>query len=95
MNDSKHKVPYSVVTIDVMDAYPLADVFEEGRRYATICRDFASLERAIKLADRLFIALNSDVASFDEWIESDSGFDVRIYDKEFRCVYKAHTKLTK
>lgn len=97
MNQEKYvcQFPLSVITIDVYDAYALADVFDEERRYAVIARDFASLEKSIEMADRLFAALNPNVKTLDEWVESDSGFDVRVYDKAYHCMYKAHTTLTK
>jgi len=82
---------YSVVIIDLLDAYPYADVFDENR-YAIVGRNYSSLALAQGLADRLFEALNPNADSLTKWEEIE-GHDVRIYDGNMKCVYKAHQKL--
>lgn len=47
----------------------------------------------VKLSDRLFEALNPGKKTQYQWYELDDGYDVRVYDKNNACVYKAHEKL--
>ncbi len=91
-DNEKFKSPYSIAIIDLLDAYHYADVFEDDR-FAVIARNFIDLDKSIALADRLFRALNPDSKSQEEWCEYDDGFDVRIYDSEAQCAYKAHERL--
>ncbi len=85
---------YTVAIIDLLDAYHYADIFDD-ERYAIVGNNFASYAGSVELADRLFTALNPCKKNQSEWIEWDDGWDVRIYDKNSRCVYKAHEKLPK
>lgn len=86
------KPPYTVVIIDLFDAYAYADVFD-AERYAFVGKNYTDLDKCIGLADRLFSALNPDATTQAEWTEWDAGHDVRIYDADFKCLYKAHEKL--
>ncbi len=92
--EKQFKLPYTIAIIDLMDAYHYADVFDDDR-YKILASDFSSLEHCIALADRLFLALNPNDRTRAEWHYMDKGWDVRIYDKEASCVYKAHEKLPK
>ena len=84
---------YAIVVIDLLDANPFADVFEDETRYAVIGRNFTSLAQSIALANRLFFALNPKAETQTNWAELE-GHDVRIYDREMNCLYKAHQKLS-
>ncbi len=86
------KLPYTVAVIDLFDAYHYADVFDE-ERYAIIGKNYSKLVACIELADRLFWALNPNVKTQADWIEWDAGHDVRVYDADSKCLYKAHEKL--
>jgi len=90
------KDPFTVAIIDLIDAYHYADAFS-GDRYAWLGRQkyagYYDLETVIAMADRLFWALNPGVKTQEDWIKWDSGYDVRVYDSEVRCVYAAHEKL--
>lgn len=84
--------PYTVVIIDLLDAYHYADVFDD-ERYAIVGKNFSSYTGCVKLADRLFKALNYGKKTQTEWIEWEDGWDVRIYDSNYKCVYRAYEKL--
>jgi hypothetical protein len=51
-----------------------------------------NLEVAKDLADALFVVKNYKWTSLQEMNSYDAGYDVRIYDKNRTCVYKAHTR---
>lgn len=85
------KAPYTVVIIDLLDAYVHADVFDNDR-YAFVGKNYTDLGYCIALADRLFSALNPKATTQPEWSEQDAGHDVRIYDADFECLYKGHEK---
>lgn len=93
-NTEDIKLPLTVTVIDMFDAYHYADVFDE-ERYAVIGRNYTNYEMVVALADRLFSALNFGNKTQADWIKWEAGHDVRIYDAENRCVYKAHEKLPK
>lgn len=88
--------PYVIAIIDLFDCYHYADIVDKDR-YAWIgWQDYAKyvdFDVVIGMADRLFWALNPSAKTQAEWYEWDAGFDVRIYDKNYACVYKAHEKL--
>ena len=50
-------MPFTVVVIDLLDAYHYADIFDD-ERYAIIGKNFINYNGCVKLADRLFAALN-------------------------------------
>lgn len=92
------KQTYKILILDLFDAYHYADVVEGDWRYAWLTGGPApinNLEKATALADRLFAALNPDAKTQPEWYKWDAGYDVRIYDAQDSCVYKAHEKLPK
>lgn len=89
VKEKEFKPPFTVTIIDLMDAYHYADFFDDYR-YKVLASDFGNLEDCISLADRLFWALNPYDNTQEEWYEMDKGWDVRVYDKEASCVYKAH-----
>lgn len=86
--------PYTVTIIDCLDAYHHADVFDDDK-YAVVGKNYSDLGMCMALADRLFYALNPLVKSQAEWTEWEDGHDVRVYDADLNCVYKAHDKLPK
>jgi len=94
----KGEAPYAIAIIDLNDAYHYADVFDE-ERYAWLgwqeYAKYINYEMVIALADRLFFALNPDAKTQRDWTELDAGYDIRIYDVNFKCIYKAHEKLPK
>ena len=91
-NSKNKKAPYTVVILDLLDAYHFADVFDENR-YKILSNNFVSYEGCVKLADRLFWALNPEDKTQEDWCEMDDGWDVQVYNADFHCVYKAHEKL--
>lgn len=93
-NSEEIKMPLTVTVIDMFDAYHYADVFD-AERYAIIGKNYTNLEKATVLADRLFIALNFGDKTQTDWIKWEAGHDVRIYDADNNCIYKAHEKLPK
>lgn len=87
--------PFKLLILDLFDAYHYADVFDDWR-YAWLSGGFApyvDFDIITALADRLFSALNPNKKTQPEWYELDAGYDVWVYDKNEKCVYKAHTKL--
>jgi len=92
----KPKPPFTIAIIDLIDAYHYADVFDE-ERYAWLGHqayaEYVVYDIVMALSDRLFWALNPDAKTQEDWIEWESGYDVRIYDADSSCVYKAHEKL--
>ena len=89
------KPPFDIMVIDLIDAYHYADFFEEKRSVRIGCEGyiFGDYDSSVSLADRLFWALNPDAKTQQEWYRYDMGYDVRIYDANHNCVYKAHEKL--
>lgn len=88
--------PFKLLILDLFDAYHYADVFEGDWRYAWLTGGFApyvDFDIVLGLANRLFAALNPNKNTQPEWYEMDAGYDVWIFDKTEKCVYKAHTKL--
>jgi hypothetical protein len=83
-----HQPPYSVVILDATDAYYYADVMENMEEYARV-EDFG---KAIALADALFVVKNYRWDSLAAMNDVDGGYDVRVYDSTFSCVYAAHTR---
>lgn len=92
--EEEYKMPFTVAIIDLLDAYHYADIFDD-ERYAIVGKNFISYNGCVKMADRLFVALNPDKHTQAEWIELDDGWDVRVYDANAKCVYKGHEKLIK
>ncbi|OGD98002.1 hypothetical protein A3A49_02100 [Candidatus Curtissbacteria bacterium RIFCSPLOWO2_01_FULL_38_11b] len=97
VNEDKltYKPPYTIVIIDVWDAWLEAFLFD-AERYQIIKNrgDFPDLDKAIILADALFIVKNYLFESFEQMTE-EGGFDVRIYDTKSSCVYVAHETFKK
>jgi len=90
INEDKttYKPPYTVVLLDAMDAYYYADVMDKMEEVAKE----KDLDKAIALADTLFVEKNQGWESLKAMNELDAGYDVRVYDGMFSCVYAAHTK---
>jgi len=90
--------PFVIAIIDLIDAYHYADVFDE-QRYAWLgvqeYAKYVDYDAVVQLSDRLFSALNPGKETQEEWCELDDGYDIRVYDKNMKCVYKAHEKLPK
>ena len=90
--------PFIIAMIDLIDAYHYADVFDDNR-YAWIgwqeYAKYTDYDMMVKLADRLFWAFNPSAKTQEDWTKWDSGYDVRVYDANHACVYKAHEKLPK
>lgn len=90
------KQPFTIAIIDLIDAYHYADIFD-GERYAWLgwqeYAKYVNYDAMVALADRLFWALNPEAKTQEDWIKWDAGYDVRVYDANFSCVYKAHEKL--
>lgn len=90
------KPPFVVAILDLIDTYHYADFFDKERYAFLGVGDYAkyvNYEMIVQLADRLFWALNPDAKTQEDWIEWDAGYDVRVYDADSACVYKAHSKL--
>ena len=82
----------------MIDAYHYADFFEDSRYAWFGWQDYAQYTKydiVLALADRLFWAFNPDAKTQADWTKWEAGYDVRIYDAESNCLYKAHTKLPK
>lgn len=90
INEDKttYKSPYTVVLLDAMDAFYYADVMSNMEEVAKE----ESLEKAIATADALFVEKNKGWESLEAMNSLDAGYDVRVYDSNFSCVYAAHTK---
>jgi hypothetical protein len=90
INEDKttYKPPFTVILLDAMDAYYYADVMDKMEEVAKE----ADLDKAIALADALFVEKNKGWESLQAMNDVDGGYDVRVYDSEFSCVYAAHTK---
>lgn len=95
---NKGKPPYKLAIIDLLDAYHYADVFDD-ERYAWFgwqeYAKYTDYDMLVALADRLFWAFNPNAKTQAEWYKWDAGHDVRIYDADNCCLYKAHEKLPK
>ena len=90
------KPPFKLAIIDLFDAYHYADFFEYDWRYAWLTGGYAPIQdydKITAMADRLFWALNPDAKTQKEWYKWEAGYDVRVYDADLDCVYKAHEKL--
>lgn len=85
---TKHVLPYTVEILDAMDAYYYADVMGRMERFD----EFNNLELAKAVADAHFVVKNYKWESLDEMNSRDGGYDVRVYDKNFSCVYAAHER---
>lgn len=88
-SDEKSFVPpYKVIILDATDAFYYADIMESVEIFDTI----NNLIQAKKIADALFIVKNYKWDSLDQMNECDGGYDVRVYDINYSCVYAAHTQ---
>lgn len=87
-NQSNYHPPFSIVIIDAMDCYYYADIFDNMEKYSVI----DDYNKAIIIADALFIEKNKKWETLDEMNSCDGGYDVRIYDSKNSCVYAVHTK---
>lgn len=84
------KPPFTVLLIDTTDAYYYADVFDENK--LSLVDRFEKIEKANAVADALFIIKNYQWESLSAMNEQDGGYDVRIYDAYWTCVYRAYEK---
>ncbi len=80
------KPPFRVILFDAMDAYYYADVMDGMSLVDTL----PSLAKAETLARALFVVKNYKWDSLDEMNGCDGGYDVRVFDARFACVYAAH-----
>jgi hypothetical protein len=90
INEDKttYKPPFTIVLLDAMDAYYYADVMDKMEEVGKE----EDLGKAIAVADALFVLKNKGWESLQAMNELDAGYDVRVYDSTFSCVYAAHTK---
>jgi len=92
------KKTYIIAIIDLFpDAYHFADIFEEEWRYTWLTGGpypYNDYDSVIAKADNLFWALNLIAETQEQWVEKGI-YDVRVYDNDHSCVYKAHEKLPK
>lgn len=88
---SKYVPPYKVVILDTTDAYYYADIMDNMKLFD----ELESLPLAKKLADALFITHNYKWESLKAMNDVDGGYDIRVYDQKYSCVYAAHTKYLK
>lgn len=90
------KQHYIIAIIDLIDAYHYADIFDE-ERYTWLglmeYGKYIDYDIVVALADRLFWALNPLAKTQQDWTEWEAGYDVRVYDADYSCVYKAHEKI--
>lgn len=83
--------PFKVVILDATDAYYYADIMDHMEQFDQL----ESLALAKKVADALFITHNYKWESLEDMNDVDGGYDVRVYDQKYSCVYAAHTKYLK
>src|SRR3989344_1860490 len=87
-NKNTYKPPFIVVLLDAMDAYYYADVMEKMEEVTKV----ETYEKAVAIADALFVVKNHGWESLQAMNDVDGGYDVRVYDSAMSCVYAAHTK---
>ncbi|MDO8569238.1 MAG: hypothetical protein Q7R89_00390 [bacterium] len=80
--------PFSVVLLDAMDAYYYADVMDKMEEVTKV----ETYEKAVAIADALFVVKNHGWESLQAMNDVDGGYDVRVYDSTMSCVYAAHAK---
>lgn len=89
------RIKISRFNLDI-NAFHYADFFDD-ERYAWLgwqkYAKFTDYDKVVALADRVFKSLNYGKKTRSEWTEWEDGWDVRIYDSNHKCVYKAHEKL--
>jgi hypothetical protein len=51
-----------------------------------------NLELAKEVANSLFVVKNYEWESLQAMNDADGGYDIRVYDKSFSCVYAAHER---
>ncbi|MFH0863998.1 MAG: hypothetical protein V1858_02845 [Candidatus Gottesmanbacteria bacterium] len=85
---STYVLPYQVIILDATDAYYYADIMDNMKLFD----ETDSLSLAEKLADALFIVYNYKWNSLEEMNKVDGGYDIRVYDQKYSCVYAAHKK---
>lgn len=85
---STYKAPFTIVLFDAWDAYYYADLIDDMYEIDKL----ENLEVAKALAIALFISKNYKWESFKEMIDKDGGYDVRIYDGNFSCIFAAHER---
>lgn len=83
-----YKPPFIVVLLDAMDAYYYADVMDKMEEVTKT----ETYEKAVAIADALFVVKNYGWESLQAMNDVDGGYDVRVYDSTMSCVYAAHTK---
>lgn len=88
LDKSTHKTPFTVALLDATDAYYYADIMENMEPFDK----FEDIKKAIVVADALFVLKNYKWESLKEMNHLDAGYDVRIYDSNWSCVYAAHEK---
>ncbi len=87
------KKRFQLAIIDTMDAYYFADIFDDYRYEIYWIED--ELEVVKMLADSYFKIKNFKWDSLKEMNDLDGGYDVRVYDENYNCLYKAHEKYEK
>ncbi|MBI3385634.1 hypothetical protein HY031_00965 [Candidatus Gottesmanbacteria bacterium] len=92
-DEATYQPPFTILIIDALDAYYYADIIEgeENELFARI--DTYPLAKT--LADALFITKNFMWDSLDAMNKLDAGYDVRVYDASYSCVYAVHEKFKK
>jgi len=85
---STYVPPYKIMILDATDAYYYADIMDNMKLFDEV----NSLSLAKLLADSLFIIHNYKWKSLQEMNDCDGGYDVRVYDQKYSCVYAAHEK---
>ncbi len=85
---STYVLPYKVIILDATDAYYYADVMGIAEEAETT----DNLEIAKELANAHFVLKNYKWDSLEEMNSCDGGYDVRVYDSKYSCVYAAHEK---
>lgn len=90
LNKHGHFAVYTVVQIDISDAEPDADLFDD-ERYKIIEEHAPTYGLAVLLADAYFERLNKEHEDYERWAKV--GYDVRVYNAKSKLSYVAHTKI--
>ncbi len=77
---------YTIIVWDMLDCYYYADF---GGKPEIFDRE-DNLDKAKAIADALFVVKNYKWESLSEMNDCDGGYDVRVYDQNQTCVYRAH-----
>lgn len=87
-DQTTYQPPFHLVLIDATDAFYYADEFDEEKLFTI--DSFSDLNLAKKVADSLFVVKNYKWTSLQEMNDLDGGWDARVYDSNYSCVYAAH-----